>query len=211
MTNINENFLNDVGKRLKDLRKNKKLTQVQLSNELLEQYNITIDARSISRYETGSGLPETDNLIYLSDFFETSTEYILYGKKTIDEDSFTWYDNFKRLNRLLYTMQIKMLRSKENRAEVYLQLLDDEAKEWFGRIERFIDNKQLMFSHKGLEKDIDIDDLDALIEEFKADHTQLCSIEERVRRSYLSVKPFATATAKEENGEIVIITKISKQ
>ena len=122
MTNIDENFLKQVGKRLRELRKSKKLTQVRLSNMLLEQYNINIEDRSISRYETGKGLPETDNLIHLAEFFNVTTDYILYGKELSDDNSFAWYDNFKRLNRLMYTMQIKPLRDKDRPTDVYLQL-----------------------------------------------------------------------------------------
>lgn len=210
MTNISESFLKNIGKRLRELRKNKKLTQVQLSTMLLEQYHITIDERSISRYETGKGLPETDNLIYLADFFETSTDYILYGKKTVDEDSLTWYDNFKRLNRLMYTMQIGLLRSKDNASDVYLQLFDVEAKEWFGRMWRFIDSRNNML-RRGVEKDADIEDLDALFEDFKEDRTQLCPIEEKRRRAFLTAQAIATAVAKEDNDEIVITTRIPKQ
>ena len=210
MTNINENFLKAVGKRIRELRKSKKLTQVQLSDILSEQYNISIVDRSISRYETGIGLPETDNLMYLADFFEVSTDYILYGKKTSDENSFTWYENFKRLNRLMYTMQIRMLRDECNTSDVYLQLLDDEAKEWFGRIERFIDNKHLMFNNKGIEKTIEIKDVDALFEDFRKDRTQLCPIDEKMKRYFASAQALATVSAKEENGEIVITAKIPK-
>ena len=210
MTNINETFLKQVGKRLQELRKSTKLTQVQLSNLLLEQYNITIDDRSISRYETGRGLPETDNLIYLADLFNTTLDYIIYGKETSDDNSFTWYDNFKRLNRLIYTMQIKPCRSNTNASDVYLQLLDDEAKEWFGRIERYIENRKNMFIHKGLEKEIAVKDLDSLFEEFKKDRTQLLPIEEKIRRSIVSAKPIVTTRVQEENEEITIVSKIHR-
>ena len=74
-------------------------------------------------------------------------------------------------------MQIKMLRDKENTSDLYLKLLDDEAKEWFGRMERFIENKRLMLNRKGIERAIDIKDLDALFEDFQKDRTQLCPIE----------------------------------
>ena len=210
MTNINDTYLKDVGKRIRKLRKDKKLTQAQLSNALLEQHHITIDKRSISRYETGEGLPETENLIYLADFLETPIDYILYGKKTCDENSFTWYENFKRLNRLIYTMKIGMLRDEKNTSEIYLKLFDDESKEWFGRIERFIDNRKNMFSHKGIEKNITVEDLDALFEDFRKDRTQLCPIEEKSRRSSLVTQHLATIATKEENGEIVITTRIQK-
>ena len=103
-----------------------------------------------------------------------------------------------------------MFRSTENKSDIYLRFFDNEAKEWFGRMERFIDNRKLMFSRNGIEKTVNINDLDDLFEDFKNDDTQLCSIEERVKRSYLTAKTLATVKAKEENGEIVITAKISK-
>ena len=152
-----------------------------------------------------------DNLICLAELYNTTLDYIVYGKDTSDDNSFTWYDNFKRLNRLMFTMQIKLLRDKDRPTDVYLQFLDNEAKEWFGRMERFIENRRLMFNNKGLEKSIDIKDLDELIEDFQTDRIQLCPIEERYRRTFLTIQPFATSIFKEENGELVITTKIHKQ
>jgi hypothetical protein len=108
-------------------------------------------------------------------------------------------------------MQIKLLRDKDRPTDVYLQFLDNEAKEWFGRMERFIENRRLMFNNKGLEKSIDIKELDELIEDFQTDRIQLCPIEERYRRTFLTIQPFATSIFKEENGELVITTKIHKK
>ena len=57
----------------------------------------------------------------------------------------------------------------------------------------------------------DVRELDALFEDFAKDHTQLCPIEERRRRAFLTALPLATSSVKEENGELVITTKIHKQ
>ena len=211
MTIINDDFKKNVGKRLQELREQKGLTIKDVVELLSRDYYCGIDEKSIRRYEKGEFLPKIDNLICFAELYGTTLDYIVYGRETSDDNSFTWYDTYKRLNRLLYTMRIQILRDKENVSDVYLKLLDDEAKEWFGRIERFIDRKRLMFDRKGIEKITDIKDLDDLFKDFKKDGTQLCSIEERARRSYLSAKPLATTTAKEENGEIVVTTRIHKQ
>lgn len=210
MTVINDDLKRNVGRRLRELRESKGLKIRNVVDELSKSYYCNMDEKSIRRYEKGEFLPKIDNLICFAEFFGTTLDYIIYGKEVSDDNSFTWYDNFKRLNRLLYTMQIKMLRDKENTSDLYLKLLDDEAKEWFGRMERFIENKRLMLNRKGIERAIDIKDLDALFEDFQKDRTQLCPIEERARRQYAYTQSFATTTAKEENGEIVITTKIKK-
>ena len=211
MSVINEQFYKSVGKRLFKLREAKEFTRKKVVEKLESDYYLTIDEKTLRRYEKGESLPKIDNLICLAELYNTTLDYIVYGKDTSDDNSFTWYDNFKRLNRLMFTMQIKLLRDKDRPTDVYLQFLDNEAKEWFGRMERFIENRRLMFNNKGLEKSIDIKDLDELIEDFQTDRIQLCPIEERYRRTFLTIQPFATSIAKEENGEVVITTKIHKQ
>ena len=205
---INDEFKTGVGKRLRKLREGQELTINEVVERLSNNYFLDVDEKSIRRYEKGEFLPKIDNLICLAELYDTTLDYIVYGKETSDDNSFTWYDNFKRLNRLLYTMQVQMLRDGEKVSDVYLKLLDGEAKEWFGRIERYIENRKNMFTHKGLEKEIAVKDLDALFKEFKKDRTQLLPIEEKVRRSLVSAKPIVTTRVQEENEEITIISKI---
>lgn len=207
---INDEFKTGVGKRLRKLREGQELTINEVVERLSNNYFLDVDEKSIRRYEKGEFLPKIDNLICLAELYDTTLDYIVYGKETSDDNSFTWYDNFKRLNRLLYTMQVQMLRDGEKVSDVYLKLLDGEAKEWFGRIERYIENRKNMFTHKGLEKEIAVKDLDALFKEFKKDPTQLLPIEEKVRRSLVSAKPIVTTRVQEENEEITIISKIQR-
>lgn len=57
--------------RLKDLRKERKMTQLQLAMELNMSQN------TISRYETGERQAGYDELIKLADYFNVSVDYIL--------------------------------------------------------------------------------------------------------------------------------------
>ncbi|MBP3619690.1 MAG: helix-turn-helix transcriptional regulator [Clostridia bacterium] len=63
----NETF----GKRLKDLRVEKKLTQVELAKEL------KIDKSTIAKYETDKIEPSVSMLKVLVDYFKVSAGYIL--------------------------------------------------------------------------------------------------------------------------------------
>lgn len=207
---INDEFKVKVGKRLHELRERQGMTINKVVEKLSNEYFLDVDEKSIRRYEKGEFLPKIDNLICFADLFNTTLDYIIYGKATSDDNSFSWYENFKRLNRILYTMQIKMLRDEENTSDIYLKLSDDEAKEWFGRIERFIDSKRLILDSEGIEKITDIKDLDALFEDFKKDQTQILPTEERARRSILAARPIITTNVQEENGEIIITSKIQK-
>lgn len=61
--------------RLKDLRKEKGITQLQLAMELNMSQN------TISRYETGERQAGYDELIKIADYFNVSIDYLL-GRDT---------------------------------------------------------------------------------------------------------------------------------
>ena len=64
-----------MGAFLKKLRNEKDLTQEQLA----ERFNTT--RRSVSRWETGSNLPDIDILIEMSDFYDVDLREILDGER----------------------------------------------------------------------------------------------------------------------------------
>ena len=66
----------EIGKFLQQLRKEKGLTQEQLA----ERFQIA--RRTVSRWETGSNLPDLDLLIELSDFYAVDLREILNGERT---------------------------------------------------------------------------------------------------------------------------------
>ena len=63
-----------IGKRLKDLRLEKGLSQQELGNM------VDVTKVSICGYENGTRMPTVENLIRLADALETTTDYIL-GKE----------------------------------------------------------------------------------------------------------------------------------
>ncbi len=64
-----------IGKFLQELRKEKSLTQEQLAEK------IGVSRRTVSRWETGSNLPDMDVLIELSDLYEVDLREILNGER----------------------------------------------------------------------------------------------------------------------------------
>lgn len=66
---------NKVGSFIKELRKEKNLTQEQLA----EQFNVS--RRTVSRWETGNNMPDLDILIEMSDFYEIDLREILDGER----------------------------------------------------------------------------------------------------------------------------------
>ena len=64
-----------IGSFMKELRKEKKLTQEQIA----EQFNVS--NRTISRWENGHNMPDLDILIDMSDFYEIDIRELLNGER----------------------------------------------------------------------------------------------------------------------------------
>ncbi len=64
-----------IGKFLKELRKQKGLTQEQIA----EKFNVS--SRTISRWENGHNMPDLDILIEISDYYEVDLREILNGER----------------------------------------------------------------------------------------------------------------------------------
>ena len=71
------------GSFLRSLRKEKGLTQEQLA----EKFGVT--NRSVSRWETGTNLPDLDMIISLSDFYEVDVRELLDGERKKDAGQVT--------------------------------------------------------------------------------------------------------------------------
>ena len=75
--NINQK---EIGQRIRVLRKEKRLSQLELANRL----DINID--HLSRIENGNKGMSLDLLTEFSKYFSVSTDYILFGKKQNTEE-----------------------------------------------------------------------------------------------------------------------------
>ena len=179
MTIINDDFKKNVGKRLQELREQKGLTIKDVVELLSRDYYCDIDEKSIRRYEKGEFLPKIDNLICFTELYGTTLDYIVYGRETSDDNSFTWYDTFKRLNRLIYPLTLGFGKGSED-GKIYLELWDDEAKVYYDRIQSFGVDKDYMYVHKGIDPNYKVKEMDALFEDFKNYKEQLTPNIERM-------------------------------
>ena len=64
-----------IGEFLKELRKEKGITQEQLAEQL------NVSRRSVSRWETGSNLPDVDILIEMADYYEVDLRELIDGER----------------------------------------------------------------------------------------------------------------------------------
>lgn len=78
--NMSEVDLNGIGKRIQSRRKQLMFTQEQLA----EMMNVSI--QMVSNLERGNKAIRIDNLINLSQILDVSTDYILTGKTTADDN-----------------------------------------------------------------------------------------------------------------------------
>ena len=74
--------LQKTGAFLKELRKEKEFTQEQLAEKL------NVSRRTVSRWETGSNMPDLDLLIEMADLYEVDLRELLNGerKEKMDKD-----------------------------------------------------------------------------------------------------------------------------
>ena len=70
-----------IGAYLKELRKDKAITQEQLADIL------NVSRRTVSRWETGSNLPDLDLLIELADFYKVDLRQLLEGEANPEDDA----------------------------------------------------------------------------------------------------------------------------
>jgi len=64
-----------IGKLLKDLRKEKRLTQENFAEI------VNVSNRTVSRWENGNNMPDLDILIQLSDYYEIDLRELLDGER----------------------------------------------------------------------------------------------------------------------------------
>lgn len=67
----------EFGEKLKQLRKANHLSQEKLSER------IHVSRQAISKWEQGSAVPDTDNIVLLSKFFQVPIEYLLLNDEEI--------------------------------------------------------------------------------------------------------------------------------
>lgn len=69
----------EIKDRLKEARKKKEFSQAYVADQL------NISRQSVSKWETGANTPDHANLVLLCQLFDVTSDYILYGKESIEE------------------------------------------------------------------------------------------------------------------------------
>jgi len=92
-----------MGKFLKHLRKDKGLTQEQLAEHFY------VSARTVSRWETGSNMPDVEMLIELADFYDVDIREIIDGERKSENMNNETKDTLKKVAEYSNKLLIKQI------------------------------------------------------------------------------------------------------
>ena len=93
-----------IGEFLKELRKEKGLTQEQLA----EQFNVS--RRSVSRWETGNNMPDLSMLITLAEYYEVDVKEIIDGKRKSENMNEEMKDTLEKVASYNEMLNLKSMR-----------------------------------------------------------------------------------------------------
>lgn len=99
--------IKECGKRIQQLRKERELTQEQLAEKL------NVSQNTIAKIESGLRRPSIDFLLEISEFFNVSTNYLVFGVHAEDaEDEKLKKDIDEAIKKIDQTIE-KLLEKKE--------------------------------------------------------------------------------------------------
>lgn len=75
----------EVGIRIKELRRRNQMTQHQLAEKLCYA-----NERQLQRIENGEVVCSVDRLMEIAQILQTSTDYILFGEKKVNDGGFSY-------------------------------------------------------------------------------------------------------------------------
>lgn len=179
------NLLNTIAKNLKKLRKERKLSQAQVI-DLIGEHMVSL--RSYKDYESGKTTPTIDKMVILANFYGCSLDYLTTGRSTTFDDSFTWTDSFKRLNRLIYPLAVisKKITDENNLCcgKYMMLVIDKETNEYLDSLNSKIGLDNLM-NERGIMTIHSIEAFDEVCQKFSFLKGDLDISEERIAK-YLS-------------------------
>lgn len=79
-------LMSALGDRIKQLRKEKHLTQAQFTDILRNRYGLKTDRVMVSKWETGFQTPQTDTLRLVAEALDVTVDYLLSGSESISTE-----------------------------------------------------------------------------------------------------------------------------
>lgn len=144
-------IIKNIAKNLKELRKNKKLTQEQLVKEIGEE---KISLRSYKSYENGKStrVPLLEKIAILADYYDCSLDYIVFNKKSIYLDSFTKKDILTRIVGLIFSLSLIPKKETDHNdnycGKYYFYSFDEEISIFMDKLSIVSEEKNYLFKYK---------------------------------------------------------------
>ncbi len=166
----------NIGKILLKARNESGMTQADVSSKYKALSGKEIDERTIRRYEDGDITLE--GLLYMSEIYNKTVDYFLYGHETMRNDSLRWEDQLKRLNRLVYSAVLIPEKYDDVMSPYYGKYcyisLDEETNVHMERIETMCKTKNYL-NRKGKP------DFNHLLKDFDDDVTTIVDKDEEIK------------------------------
>lgn len=86
-----------IGKRIKDLRTQRNISQNELASKLF------VSRQTIGRWERGETIPNTDNIVQISSFFDVETTYFLEAFSSTENDATEEISMFEQIKNYFRT------------------------------------------------------------------------------------------------------------
>lgn len=190
----------DIGKRINKLRKQKKITQLELANKLF------ITDKTVSSWESGRTEPSLDILINLSEILDCNVGYLIYGDSTKNNIE----TEIKiRITESEYKELIKFMNNNakflkdNNQLDTYYQptyrkfLNDNEINEWLRIGKR---GSKIILNYKNWhdnmycdEYEVEIDNSENLDKIFGILGLEKIAIVDKYRKTYLYLEKYEIA------------------
>ena len=177
MVIIDKKFKKDIGERLRNLRKSKNKTLLDIVNIMSRDYSINLNEKSLRRYELGESIPKIDNLICLADYYGVNLDYLIYGIETSDDNLLNWEQSFRRLNRLIYSLVLIPFKDNDPNSsykKYYFVSYDKEVSAYFDKFITFFAEENFEYIKNEIPVNITLKKLDNLISDsIKKDSTNI--------------------------------------
>ena len=165
-----------IGENLLKARKESGMTQSEVVSKYEDLSRKTIDERTIRRYEDGEITLE--GLLYMTEIYNKTIDYFLYGNETTRDDSLKWEDQLKRLNRLVYSAVLVPQKCEEKMSPWYNKYIyispDEETNLHMERVEVLCKTKNYL-NRKGKP------DFDRLLKDFDEEVSEIVDKEEEIQ------------------------------
>lgn len=175
-----ENIKKNLSDQLKKLRKERGLKQENVVQQLGE---LNISLRTYKSYENGKEkyFPDLEKVMLLAEFFHVSVDFLLYKREAIDENSFTWEDNLKRLAGLLYCMVLIQAKDEKS-GRYFFYSFDKETEIYLDQLNSSLKETNFNFTEKGKPIFTSVKIFEKIPKSIKEDKTQLSPSHDRIVR-----------------------------